>query len=170
IGKSKLMIFQSLFEGFGYPPIEAQYLDCQCVAYDLPVLREFSDEHVNFVEHGNPEAMRLAIAAVLRGDHVTPTDLYPNVAELGSVAGFARRIQSEIFDNDGIAGGQVRKFRRDMFLHLSEQYEQHKEAIHAPVDGMLDIDPGSFAGILAKHFRALADELAAKSAGAEDKG
>jgi hypothetical protein len=164
IGRSKLMIFQSLFEGFGYPPIEAQYVDCQCVAYDLPVLREFSDEHVNFVEHGNPEAMRLAIADVLRGDHVTPTELYPNVADLGSVEGFARRIQSALFDNTAIAGGQVRKFRRDMFLHLSEQYEQYKDAIHRSDDTVMDIDPGSFAGILAKHFRALADELAEKSA------
>jgi hypothetical protein len=119
---------------------------------------------VNFVEHGNPEAMRLAIADVLRGDHVTPTDLYPNVADLGSVEGFARRIQTELFDNPAITGGQVRKFRRDMFLHLSEQYEQHKDAIHRSDDAGLDIDPGSFAGILAKHFRALADELAEKSA------
>lgn len=167
IGKSKLMIFQSLFEGFGYPPIEAQYVDCQCVAYDLPVLREFSDGYVNFVEHGNPQAMRQAISDVLSGNSIAPSELYPNVAELGSVAGFADRIQSELFDNDSISGGMVRNFRRDEFVAQSEQYAEEPNAIHAPATADLDLASGPVGAILAKHFRALADELAAASASGE---
>ena len=65
IAKSRCMIFQSLFEGFGYPPIEAQYMDRPCVAYDLPVLREFSDGAIDFVPLGDEAAMGKALGEVL---------------------------------------------------------------------------------------------------------
>lgn len=68
IAKSRCMIFQSLFEGFGYPPIEAQYMDRPCVAYDLPVLREFSDGAIDFVPLGDEVAMGKALGAVLARD------------------------------------------------------------------------------------------------------
>ena len=163
IGKSKLMIFQSLFEGFGYPPIEAQYLDCQCVAYDLPVLREFSDGYVNFVEHGDPQAMREGVANVLNGIHDTPQDLYSNVKDLGSLEGFANRIQSAIIDNEEIAGGMVRQFRSDRFVALSDKYAREPDAIHASNFSDTSAASGDIGAILAKHFRALADELAEHS-------
>ncbi|EAH7654057.1 glycosyltransferase family 1 protein [Campylobacter coli] len=44
IKKATVWLFPSLFEGFGYPPIEAQYLNTHCVAFDLPVLRETSPD------------------------------------------------------------------------------------------------------------------------------
>ncbi len=65
IAKSRVMIFQSLFEGFGYPPIEAQYMDRPCVAYDLPVLREFSDGAIDFVPLSDEAAMAKTLADVL---------------------------------------------------------------------------------------------------------
>ena len=65
IAKSRCMIFQSLFEGFGYPPIEAQYMDRPCVAYDLPVLREFSDGAIDFVPLGDEVAMGKSLVDVL---------------------------------------------------------------------------------------------------------
>ena len=51
--QSKLLLFPSLFEGFGYPPIEARYCDCQVVAFDLPVLRETSGEDIFYARYGD---------------------------------------------------------------------------------------------------------------------
>lgn len=53
IKKSKILLFPSLFEGYGYPPIEAQYCDTQCIAYELPVLRETSNDNLIYCELGD---------------------------------------------------------------------------------------------------------------------
>lgn len=68
IARSRLMVFPSLFEGFGYPPVEAAYFGVPCVAYDLPVLSEFDLGTLRVAPWGEPEAMRAAIAAALTED------------------------------------------------------------------------------------------------------
>ena len=56
IKKSSLIIFPSYFEGFGYPPVEAMYYKTPCVAFDLPVLREFTNNFTYWVPVGNWKA------------------------------------------------------------------------------------------------------------------
>lgn len=57
ISKAKYMLFPSLFEGYGTPPIEAQYCNTVCFVYDLPVLRETCKDGVIYCEYGNAEDM-----------------------------------------------------------------------------------------------------------------
>lgn len=95
IAKSELMVFPSLFEGFGYPPVEAGYMNTPCVAYDLPVLREFNDDHAHFVPPGDVGAMRDMIAELLR---LAPTDRFPATApavrRMATVEAFAERLRN----------------------------------------------------------------------------
>jgi len=65
IAKSRLMVFPSLFEGFGYPPVEAGYMGTPCVAFDLPVLREYAKDHLHFVPKGDMGALRRKISELL---------------------------------------------------------------------------------------------------------
>lgn len=51
--KSTLLLFPSLFEGFGYPPVEALNCSCSVIAFDLPVLREVCGDRVLYAKHGN---------------------------------------------------------------------------------------------------------------------
>jgi len=59
--KASVLIFPSYFEGYGYPPIEALYCDTPCIAYDLPVLREISNDGLIFVQRGNTSALKEAV-------------------------------------------------------------------------------------------------------------
>ncbi|MCH7960530.1 MAG: glycosyltransferase [Candidatus Hydrogenedentes bacterium] len=63
--RAALLLFPSLFEGFGLPPVEAQYCDVPCVAYDLPVLREVSGDAIAYVPAGDVDAFRRKIGEVL---------------------------------------------------------------------------------------------------------
>jgi glycosyltransferase involved in cell wall biosynthesis len=65
IKKSKLMLFLSSFEGYGYPPVEAVYCGVPCVVYDLPVLREVSGACLYYVPQGDHEALRTMAAKAL---------------------------------------------------------------------------------------------------------
>ncbi len=58
IKRAQYLIFPSYFEGYGYPPIEAQYCDTQCLAYDLPVLRETCGNRVIYCEYGNVQDIK----------------------------------------------------------------------------------------------------------------
>lgn len=65
IKRSKLVLFPSYFEGFGYPPIEAQYCNVPCIAFDLPVIRETSGAGVYCVPVGDWAAFQRKIGEVL---------------------------------------------------------------------------------------------------------
>lgn len=66
IRRSRLMLFPSFFEGFGYPPIEAQYCNVPCVSFDLPVVRETSGDRIDYAPVGDWDAFREKIGDVLR--------------------------------------------------------------------------------------------------------
>ena len=81
IKESRLMLFLSRFEGYGYPPVEAQYCGTPCVAYDLPVLREVSKDMISYVECQDAVALKAAINSALTGNHAPSEQLRSNVAE-----------------------------------------------------------------------------------------
>ncbi|OPZ20049.1 MAG: Cold shock-like protein CspA [candidate division BRC1 bacterium ADurb.BinA364] len=65
IKRSCLVLFPSFFEGFGLPPVEAQYAGRPCVAFDLPVLREINGDVPYYAPPGDVEAFRKRIAEAL---------------------------------------------------------------------------------------------------------
>lgn len=82
IKKAQLMLFPSYFEGYGYPPVEAQYCNTLCVAYDLPVLRETSGEGIVYCERGNIYAMKEALQKAI--ETYEEKDLKTNIIKCGS--------------------------------------------------------------------------------------
>jgi glycosyltransferase involved in cell wall biosynthesis len=82
IKRSKLMLFLSQFEGFGYPPVEAQYCETPCIVYDLPVLREVSGDGLLYVPRGDEQALQTAIESVLVRGFETNAEIRQNVARL----------------------------------------------------------------------------------------
>lgn len=65
IARSRLMLFPTLFEGFGYPPVEAAHMGTPCVMYDLPVLKEFNADHGHFVPLGDVEALKDSVKTLV---------------------------------------------------------------------------------------------------------
>lgn len=53
IAKSRCVLFPSYFEGFGYPPVEALYMNTNCVAFDIPVLRETCGSLIDYAPLGD---------------------------------------------------------------------------------------------------------------------
>lgn len=93
IAKSELMIFPSLFEGFGYPPVEAAYVGTPCVAYDLPVLREFNDDFVSFVPIGDADAMRDTVRQVIKRRKKKTPSFGATARSIATVDAFSKRLK-----------------------------------------------------------------------------
>lgn len=89
--RCRLMLFPSFFEGFGLPPVEAQYCNVPCVAFELPVLREVSGDGIYYVERGDWDAFRERIAQVLAADR-PHTHLREQIADVARFESFSRRI------------------------------------------------------------------------------
>lgn len=68
IKRARLVLFPSLFEGFGYPPVEALYCGTPCVAFDLPVLRETCGNALVFARHNEWSDFREKMAEALQKD------------------------------------------------------------------------------------------------------
>ena len=62
---TKYLLFPSFFEGLGMPPIEALAAGMGVVAFDLPVLREISEE-MYFVDPGDFITLGVKVAELLR--------------------------------------------------------------------------------------------------------
>mgnify|MGYP000111986543 CR=1 FL=1 len=121
IAKSELMIFPSLFEGFGYPPVEAGYMNTPCVAYDLPVLQEFNADHAHFVPWGDTEALRAKVSELLR---LPPESrlrcMEPEVQKTASLADFSRTLE-QVF-NDSPEAQAATSFTNDRFALARKVY------------------------------------------------
>lgn len=66
--QSKVLIFPSYFEGYGYPPVEALYCGTKCVAYDLPVLREVSGDSLCYCPIGDVETLKKEVGELLKSN------------------------------------------------------------------------------------------------------
>lgn len=65
LGRSRLLLFPSYFEGFGYPPVEAAVMGVPTVAYDLPLLREVAGDAITAVPVGDTAALAAAVREAL---------------------------------------------------------------------------------------------------------
>jgi len=63
---AELLVYPSLWEGFGFPPLEAMQLGVPVVANDIAPLRELGD--LSFVDATNPAALAEAIERTLRDE------------------------------------------------------------------------------------------------------
>ena len=95
IKRSSLMLFPSFFEGFGLPPVEAQYCNVPCTTFDLPVLREVSGDGLVYVEPGHWQQFRSAIGDVLNSDN-TYDYLQDNIAEVARFENYVERIDQVV--------------------------------------------------------------------------
>ena len=65
LASSRLLLFPSYFEGYGYPPVEAGWMGVPTVAYDLPLLRETVADTARYAPLGDQAAFSGAIRQVL---------------------------------------------------------------------------------------------------------
>lgn len=80
IKRAKYLLFPSYFEGYGTPPIEAQYCNTVCFAYDLPVLRETAGSGIVFCKYGDPEDMKNKLIEHIEND-ITYSGMRESVEE-----------------------------------------------------------------------------------------
>jgi glycosyltransferase involved in cell wall biosynthesis len=64
--EARALVFPSLYEGFGIPPLEAMLQRCPVIASDIPAVREVCGDAVLYFDPGSPDAlcrrMRQALA------------------------------------------------------------------------------------------------------------
>lgn len=91
--KSKLLLFPSLFEGFGLPPVEASFCGTPTVAFDLPVLREVNGESIFYARRADYKHFREVAEEVL-SSNVDYTALSEGSAEIASFNSFCTRLNN----------------------------------------------------------------------------
>lgn len=71
------LVFPSYIETFGLPLIEAALVGLPVIVADLPYAREVLSgyEGAIFVEHNNPEAWKIAIKNIKKGERYNPLDI-----------------------------------------------------------------------------------------------
>lgn len=87
--QSRVLLFPSFFEGFGYPPIEALYCGVNVVAFDLPVLRETCGDRLFFAPLGDWKIFKKMIKKAVRAK---PPRLDSEISEIGSVDRYSREL------------------------------------------------------------------------------
>jgi glycosyltransferase involved in cell wall biosynthesis len=65
VANAALMVFPSMYEGFGLPPLEAMACVCPVVASDIPVLHEVCGDQVAYFDPTSVDAIRDSIVAEL---------------------------------------------------------------------------------------------------------
>jgi glycosyltransferase involved in cell wall biosynthesis len=93
LSKTELLLFPSLFEGFGYPPVEALNCGAAVIAFDLPVVRESCGESVIYAEHGNWDDFKEKIDLFLTGKLKKPS-ISQHVFHIARIETMAHRLSS----------------------------------------------------------------------------
>jgi glycosyltransferase involved in cell wall biosynthesis len=95
--KAQLLVFPSLFEGFGLPPVEAQYCGTRVLAFDLPVLREVNrtSEGIDFVTKGDGEALKRRMVEMVAGAY-DRQKVRSSVSEIATFEKYVERLDQTI--------------------------------------------------------------------------
>ncbi len=83
--RARMLIYPSLFEGYGIPPIEALAAGTPCVCYDLPVFREVCGEALITAAPGDVEGLRAGVRRVIASRPGDWAHLPNAVAAVGSI-------------------------------------------------------------------------------------
>ncbi|AXI48998.1 hypothetical protein C1J03_19565 [Sulfitobacter sp. SK012] len=114
LARSKLLLFPSYFEGYGYPPVEAAWMGVPTVAYDLPLLKEVAGDAVRSVPLGDTAAFAEAVKDVLAEGHVgepvrammrqSPDTLTAGQKMLGLMNAARRNVPPLLLEQPGFPG------------------------------------------------------------------
>lgn len=66
-GGARALVFPSLYEGFGIPPLEAMSLGCPVLAADIPPVREVCGDAALYFDPHSSEAIAIAMRTALSG-------------------------------------------------------------------------------------------------------
>jgi glycosyltransferase involved in cell wall biosynthesis len=120
--RSSILIFPSLFEGYGYPPIEAIYCNVEVVCYDLPVIRETCGDVPHYARHGSKEDFRNVLSQLIDEPFIGTRDLQKKVYQIGQMEHAADRLEAILYkgirENKAIKIGRRRaaSFAVNVFL------------------------------------------------------
>lgn len=64
------LVFPSLYEGFGLPPLEAMGSDCPCVVSDIPALREVCGNAALYCDPNNPADIADKIVEIIENKNL----------------------------------------------------------------------------------------------------
>ena len=95
-----MFVFPSLFEGFGFPPLEAVSLGCPAILSDIPILREIFREAGFYFNPYSEEDLAKAILNVILNKEFKTTLLKKQKERL------------KIFDKDKIIDQYIFLFER----------------------------------------------------------
>jgi glycosyltransferase involved in cell wall biosynthesis len=65
---AEAFVFPTLYEGFGFPVLEAQNFGAPVICSDIPVLREVAGDAAIFVSSGDPEEIALQMFLIAKDD------------------------------------------------------------------------------------------------------
>ncbi len=122
ISKSECMVFPSFFEGFGYPPVEAHYMDRPCLAYDLPVLQEFGKDLLFTVPIGASAMMREALAQILRNPPEIDGTRHSKVLPIAGHSRFAARVNEILDQASASSEPRSAKFSKSLFDVYAQEF------------------------------------------------
>jgi glycosyltransferase involved in cell wall biosynthesis len=94
ISSSKVLFFSSKFEGYGLPPIEAQFVNTPVICSDIPVLREVNPKAV-FDSFENISVLQKKIKLILEKKW-TKNELKNSVFPFGSYSYFCENLKKTI--------------------------------------------------------------------------
>jgi glycosyltransferase involved in cell wall biosynthesis len=105
---SDVLVFCSLFEGFGLPILEAQSLGIPVVTSDIAVLRETAGDGALFADSNNAEDIYDKLAVVLENDSLRDSLIskgYENILRFSPerIGAMYRELYSDIMDSRTVA-------------------------------------------------------------------
>ena len=69
--KSRLLVLPSIYEGFGFPPLEAVLCGCPALLSDIPVLKEINSDGAYYFRNNNIDSLVGKINLLLENHTIT---------------------------------------------------------------------------------------------------